>query len=149
MQNLLVSYLYRCGERELSRGAGAGGTCRHCTQQCTLVFYHTFLVAAHERPTSGAAPSRGGCLATCSKCMADAIARVRDELLDGPLRVTLLDGRVLVGRFTCFDKQRNVLLTEAREQRDVLAGSHSSERHLGLVLVPWRWIASCHAATAS
>ena len=32
------------------------------------------------------------------------------ELLDDLLRITLTDGRILVGKFVCFDKQRNVLL---------------------------------------
>ncbi len=66
--------------------------------------------------------------------------RVRDHL-DELLRVTLTDGRVLVGKFSCFDKQRNVLLIEAREQRL----DTDLERHLGLVLVPRRWITACHA----
>ena len=84
-------------------------------------------------------------------------------LLDTPLRVELSDGRLVVGRFTCLDKQQNVLLTDAREmacfqcredaddasvvgsrQREG-AKSQTSERHLGTVIVPRQHIASCHA----
>ena len=75
-----------------------------------------------------------------------AIAAVR-ALLDKHLRVLLTDGRVLVGRFQCFDKQRNVLLTETREYRKQSDGCLSEScRSLGIVLVPRRWIAACHAA---
>lgn len=65
--------------------------------------------------------------------------------LDNFLRVTLSDGRVLIGRFACFDKQRNVLLVEARETR---AGAPDG-RNLGIVLVPRRWITECHAMDTS
>ena len=59
--------------------------------------------------------------------------------LDKRLRVTLTDGRMVVGTFSCFDKQRNILLTETKELR---SGSKPDElkpeleRHLGIVLVP-------------
>lgn len=69
--------------------------------------------------------------------------------LDAPLRVGLTDGRVMVGTFACFDKQRNVLLVDAREWRWTASlnsdATEKVERHLGIVLVPWRWITSCHA----
>ena len=71
------------------------------------------------------------------------------ELLDRLLRITLSDGRVLVGKFTCFDKQRNILLTEAREQRYLEGGDLRAppdlESHLGLVLVPRKYVTSCHS----
>ena len=71
------------------------------------------------------------------------------ELLDGLLRITLTDGRILVGKFVCFDKQRNVLLGEAHEQRYVesndLRAPPDLERQLGMVLVPRRYIAACHS----
>ena len=70
-------------------------------------------------------------------------------LLDRLLRITLADGRVLIGKFTCFDKQKNVLLTEAREQRYLEGGDLRAppdlERHLGLVLVPRKYITACHS----
>ena len=45
---------------------------------------------------------------------------------------------MLTGKFGCFDKQKNILLVETREQR--FLGSNKCtkpdfERHLGLVLV--------------
>ena len=80
-----------------------------------------------------------------------AVASVRG-LLDGLLRVTLADNRVLVGKFACFDKQRNVLLGDATEQRFSDGNTVPSpprkadfERHLGLVLVPRKHIAAIHA----
>ena len=73
------------------------------------------------------------------------------DLIDGLLRVTLTDGRVLVGTFSCFDKQRNILLQDAREFRILPedGGLSESSRSLGIVLVPRRWIAACHAPDVS
>ena len=67
------------------------------------------------------------------------------RLLDGALRVGLIDGRIIIGQFSCLDKQRNILLTDSRETR---VGS-DSERFLGTVLVPRKYVASCHAAQAA
>ena len=47
---------------------------------------------------------------------AAAVTQVRQHL-DNPLRVGLTDGRVIVGKFVCLDKQRNILLVEAQESR--------------------------------
>jgi small nuclear ribonucleoprotein (snRNP)-like protein len=72
------------------------------------------------------------------------------QMLDSPLRVGLTDGRVIIGRFACLDKQRNILLVEARESRS--NGDDSSgrrERHLGTVLVPRQWVTTCHCPLAS
>ena len=71
------------------------------------------------------------------------------ELLDTPLRVTLVDGRVLIGQFSCFDKQRNVLLNEVREYRPAEDGRLGASRLIGIVLVPRRWISACHAPDVS
>ena len=76
------------------------------------------------------------------------VSEVRQHL-DSPLRVGLTDGRVIVGKFVCLDKQRNILLVEAQESRLVAAVSgdvpERAKRHLGIVLVPRRWVATCHA----
>ncbi|KAL3930679.1 MAG: hypothetical protein SGPRY_001434 [Prymnesium sp.] len=73
--------------------------------------------------------------------------------LDAPLRVGLTDGRVIVGTFVCFDKQRNILMVDALEWRwlkSAIDGAMDrSERHLGIVLVPRKWVSSCHALEAS
>ena len=77
-----------------------------------------------------------------------AVVETRSHL-DGPLRVGLTDGRVIVGTFICFDKQRNILLVDALEWRWSAAVSgdvpERSQRNLGIVLVPRRWVTSCHA----
>ena len=64
--------------------------------------------------------------------MADGDARARiAKRLGNSLSVSLTDGRVLIGRFTCLDKQRNVLLTEAREQAASTSdGGNRGERHV-------------------
>lgn len=79
-------------------------------------------------------------------------AATRDvrELLDAPIRVGLTDGRVVVGCFSCLDKQFNLLLTNAREMRWVQSGAadaECTERHLGTVLVPRRWVTSCYTGS--
>ena len=66
--------------------------------------------------------------------------------LDKPLRVGLTDGRVIVGTFVCFDKQRNILLVDAQEWR---WRESREERAVGIVLVPWRWARSIHAIDSS
>ena len=71
------------------------------------------------------------------------------ELLDNHLRVTLTDGRILIGQFSCYDKQRNVLLTEVSEYRKGEDGRLGGRRNLGIVLVPRRWISACHTAEVS
>ena len=81
----------------------------------------------------------------------EAVEAVRARL-DKLLRVTLTDNRVLVGYFSCFDKQRNVLLNEVREQRFADGSTVTDppcapdfERPLGLVLVPRKHIVAVHA----
>ena len=81
-----------------------------------------------------------------------AVIAVR-ERIDNLLRVGLTDGRVIIGKFVCLDKQRNVLLVEARESRPVAPTVEGdvperASRHIGIVLVPRRWIVSCHALEA-
>ena len=77
-----------------------------------------------------------------------------EPLLDGLLRIGLSDGRVIIGKFACLDKQRNILLTDAREVRWSAAKGEDgeperterNERQLGLVLAPRKHVVSCHAA---
>ena len=77
-----------------------------------------------------------------------ACSQVR-KYLDGAIRVGLTDGRILVGRFLCFDKQRNILMNEARESRMAAAVlgdvPEKTERHLGIVIVPRKWVQTAHA----
>ena len=57
------------------------------------------------------------------------------------LRVTLLDGRSIVGTFLAFDKHLNLVLSEAEEFRTLKKGSaavleeRTEKRSLGLVLI--------------
>ena len=53
------------------------------------------------------------------------------------------NGRVVVGKFACFDKQQNILLNEAREWRWD-AAKVRSERMVGTVIVPRQHLMSCH-----
>ena len=76
---------------------------------------------------------------------ASATSQVKTRL-DTQVRVELSDSRVLVGRFACLDKQRNILLVDVCEFRGASAGlRQQSERSLGIVLVPRRWVVACHA----
>jgi len=47
------------------------------------------------------------------------IARVRKTMIGQYVRVTIKDGRIFVGRFLAFDKQRSMILSESREYRRV------------------------------
>jgi small nuclear ribonucleoprotein (snRNP)-like protein len=62
-------------------------------------------------------------------------------MLNKRLRVTVTDGRVLTGQFYCFDNLRNIMLSETKEAAN---STDTSSRHLGLVLIPWKWVVSCH-----
>ena len=78
----------------------------------------------------------------------DSARAAVQKRLDSLIRVSLCDGRVLVGKLSCFDKQRNLLLAETKEQR-FLSGDLSQapeyERNLGLVLVPRKHVTACFA----
>ncbi|KAG8458531.1 hypothetical protein KFE25_003066 [Diacronema lutheri] len=73
--------------------------------------------------------------------MADALELVRSSL-DGTICVGLSDGRILTGTFLCLDKQKNVLMRDTKETR---LETDQAERHIGLVLVPFQHVKSCHA----
>lgn len=47
------------------------------------------------------------------------IARVRQEMIGRGVKVVIADGRIFVGRFLAFDKQRSMILSECREYRRV------------------------------
>merc|ERR1719230_2130900 len=63
-------------------------------------------------------------------------------LLNGRLRIKTTDERVLLGTFHCFDNLKNIVLSNTKEA-SVQDGSNF--RHLGMVLIPWKWVVSCHA----
>merc|ERR1712130_337909 len=53
------------------------------------------------------------------------------ELLDKQLQVAVPDGRVLTGRFSCLDKQGNLVLSGTTQVSPL-----GTERYLGVVVIP-------------
>lgn len=49
-------------------------------------------------------------------------------------RVTVTDGRMFCGTFTCVDKQKNIILANSDEFRK------GEKRHVGLVMIPGKHI---------
>ena len=72
----------------------------------------------------------------------DAIAAVK-ALLGETLRVTLTDGRVFEGVFSCLDKGFNVVLNEASEVSLTGARKQFNARAGGVIIVPGARIAKC------
>ncbi|PRW58249.1 small nuclear ribonucleo [Chlorella sorokiniana] len=62
-------------------------------------------------------------------------------LLHKRCRIRVKDGRLLVGEFTCLDKQGNIILTNTYEHM-TLNGAHH-EKLMGQVLVPAAHRTSC------
>ena len=133
--------------------AGAAHTHRALSRDARLVWNAAPRLqrARPEQPSPRPTMCDAAAAAPPGAADGSSIASVRG-LLDGLLRVTLNDNRVLIGRFSCFDKQRNVLLGETWEQRFTDGVTVPSpprkpdfERNLGLVLVPRQHILSVHA----
>lgn len=49
-------------------------------------------------------------------------------------RISIPDGRVFEGRFVCIDRDRNIILQDAEEQR--ASEGTASKRSVGLVMIP-------------
>jgi small nuclear ribonucleoprotein (snRNP)-like protein len=58
------------------------------------------------------------------------IARVREEMITRFVKVVIADGRIFVGRFLGFDKQRSMILNECREYRRVKLDDDGPGTHL-------------------
>ena len=109
------------------------------------------LTTVSKAPAAAAPTTTATSSAAAAVSDPDAVENVR-ALMDSRLRMTLTDNRVMVGTFTCFDKQGNVLLNETVEQ-NFAKGDNLNDmtlepelvRHVGLVLVPRRWIVSVYA----
>lgn len=67
------------------------------------------------------------------------------ELLGKTLRVTLTDGRVYEGLFTCLDKSFNVVLNGACELTPLGRKPPLNPRVGGVVIVPGAHIVRCEA----
>ena len=65
-------------------------------------------------------------------------AKVR-SYLGKRLRVVLSDNRVIVGQFDCIDKEKNIILVNATEAKNLEA---KESRPVGQVMVPGNHIAS-------
>ena len=96
--------------------------------------------AESEEAAAARAYSEGVAAARAPEPAAVAAARA---YLGHHLRCGLSDGRAVVGKFACFDKQQNILLNEAREWRWD-AAKVRSERMVGTVIVPRQHLMSCH-----
>lgn len=65
------------------------------------------------------------------------------------MRVTLSDGRVIVGRFYCLDREASIVLKDCENYEpniDVLTAEtpgQTAKRSLGPVLVPGRHVVKC------
>ena len=70
-----------------------------------------------------------------------AVVQQLRSMLNKRLRVKVTDGRVLTGQFYCYDNLRNIMLSEAKEAANE---TDTNTRHLGLVLIPWKWVVACH-----
>ncbi|KAF9006964.1 hypothetical protein BDQ17DRAFT_1351164 [Cyathus striatus] len=66
------------------------------------------------------------------------------SLLRQNLRVTLNDGRILLGMFCGTDKQLNIIITNAEEYR-YNEGEEPTCRFVGQVMVPWKFVVKIEA----
>lgn len=66
------------------------------------------------------------------------LARALIPLL--PTLSSTLHHHSLAGTFLCLDKQKNILMRDTKEYRPE---NEQSERHVGLVLVPFQHVKSC------
>jgi len=68
-----------------------------------------------------------------------------EGLLGETLKVTLTDGRFVVGTFQCLDKKKNFILYNCEETRrvsDENGVEGDAKRSLGLVMVPGKHLVS-------
>jgi Small nuclear ribonucleoprotein (snRNP) homolog len=72
-----------------------------------------------------------------------AIHRLK-YLLRQTLRITITDGRVLIGSFVGTDKPLNILLINTEEYR-IGQDENPDGRYIGQVLIPWRLVVKAEA----
>lgn len=56
--------------------------------------------------------------------------------ISSTVRVTISDGRKLTGRFDCVDKDLNIILNHATEERRIDSGSSVDTRNVGIIMIP-------------
>jgi len=81
---------------------------------------------------------------------AESMTQKVKGFLEKPMRVMLIDGRVVTGNFQCLDRETNIILSNAIEYYDVkedlnLEADLVSSRHLGLTVIPGKNITRCEA----
>ncbi|PRP87359.1 hypothetical protein PROFUN_01621 [Planoprotostelium fungivorum] len=69
------------------------------------------------------------------------------SLIDQRIRITISDGRFFCGSFVCVDKGKNFVLSDATEtqSRNEDDGPHITERQIGLLTIPGRYIQKVEA----
>jgi len=63
------------------------------------------------------------------------------------IRITINDGRIIIGRFYCLDYQCNIIVDQATE--DIIPTSTNIStplRHLGMVIIPHQHLVKCELA---
>ncbi|KAF4697269.1 hypothetical protein FOZ60_009892 [Perkinsus olseni] len=68
-----------------------------------------------------------------SSAAAAASPDLLSSLLHKPLRITLTDGRYIIGRLYCIDDKKNIILRNAVERREK---ETTPLRNIGMVMVP-------------
>eukprot|EP00466_Bigelowiella_natans_P002674 jgi/Bigna1/70148/fgenesh1_pg.11_\ len=80
--------------------------------------------------------SSGAPAAMPSRAQQEREDRLR-AYIGNPIKVTVSDGRVMIGRFQCCDDHVNVIMTETHQ---VFADGKEKPRHLGQILIPGQHI---------
>jgi len=77
------------------------------------------------------------------------------NLFDKPLKVLLSDGRTIIGKFVCIDRERNLVLVDAiaylPSDSQLLDGSNPETdfRTLGVVMVPGKHLIKAEAEVST
>eukprot|EP01112_Ceratiomyxa_fruticulosa_P002836 TRINITY_DN1308_c0_g1_i2.p1 TRINITY_DN1308_c0_g1~~TRINITY_DN1308_c0_g1_i2.p1 ORF type:complete len:119 (+),score=28.90 TRINITY_DN1308_c0_g1_i2:166-522(+) len=74
----------------------------------------------------------------------EKIAQVR-SFMGKRIKVVISDGRIITGKFYCFDQQGNILVSEAEEEKPKkeVTGVLGANRLLGIALIPFKFVLEC------
>lgn len=67
--------------------------------------------------------------------------------LHKPMRVTVTDGRIFVGEFICFDKNKNIMLANCYEYTRLKDSKKEERKFQGLVMINGNTLKSCWVET--
>ncbi|KAG7671822.1 hypothetical protein Ndes2526B_g07268 [Nannochloris sp. 'desiccata'] len=87
---------------------------------------------AHKLPSTSGQPSLD---------VRSPLTEAAAKLLYKRMRITVADGRILIGDFICLDKQGNIILDQTVEQYEV--NGKVEEKMLGQVLISKKQRVSC------